>query len=155
MSRIRELMVTNMITATPYESVLEAVRRMSTNRVGAVLVVDKGALWGLCSERDLVTRVVEQQRDPAHTDIGEVATRDLVTIDVEAPVKAVLEIFRVRKFRHLPVVHDGKPVGILSTRDFFEYLVEGLERYIDDLTYRRDLAAGVDPYDHLGGSYGR
>jgi CBS domain-containing protein len=74
---------------------------------------------------------------------------------VHAPLKGVLQVLRQKKFRHLPVVRSGKPVGILSTRDFFEYLVDGLERYIDELKYKRDLAAGVDPYDHLGGAYGR
>jgi CBS domain-containing protein len=155
MAGIDTLMVTEMVTATPEESVAEVARRMSSNKIGAVLVVKDGALWGLFSERDLLTRVVREKRDPEHTDVGDVATRDLVTIDVKGPVKAVLKIFREKKFRHLPVVRDGKPVGILSTRDFLEFLVEGLERYIDDLKYKRDLAEGKDPYDHLGGSYGR
>ena len=155
MAGIAELMVSDMITATPEETVAAVSRRMSQNRIGAVLIVKDQALWGLFSERDLVTRVVEKGRDPKTTDIGDVATRDLVTIDVNAPVKAVLQIFREKKFRHLPVMRAGKPVGILSTRDFLEYLVEGLERYIDELKYKRDLAEGVDPYDHLGGAYGR
>jgi CBS domain-containing protein len=155
MAGIADLMVTQMVTATPHETVVEVVRRMSNNKVGAVLIVDNGALWGLFSERDLVTRVVREDRDPHTTEVGDVATRDLVTIGIDAPVKAVLELFRQKKFRHLPVVRDGKPAGILSTRDFFEYLVEGLESYIDEIAYNRDLAAGVDPYDHLGGSYGR
>ena len=155
MAGIADLMVTQMITASPYESVADVVHRMSKNRVGAVLIVENEALWGLFSERDLVTRVVQANRDPQKTDVGDVATRDLVTIDVHAPLKGVLQILRQKKFRHLPVVRSGKPVGILSTRDFFEYLVDGLERYIDELKYKRDLAAGVDPYDHLGGAYGR
>lgn len=155
MAGIAELMVTDMITATPEETVAEVSRRMSQNRVGAVLIVKDQALWGLFSERDLVIRVVEKGRDPKTTDVGDVATRDLVTIDVNAPVKAVLQIFREKRFRHLPVMRAGKPAGILSTRDFLEYLVEGLERYIDEMKYKRDLAEGVDPYDHLGGAYGR
>ncbi len=155
MAGIAELMVTDMITAKPEETVADVARRMGQNRVGAVLIVKDQALWGLFSERDLVTRVVEKGRDPKATDVGDVATRDLVTIDVNAPVKAVLQIFREKRFRHLPVMRAGKPVGILSTRDFLEYLVEGLERYIDEMKYKRDLAEGVDPYDHLGGAYGR
>jgi CBS domain-containing protein len=155
MAGIVELMVTDMITAAPEETVADVSRRMSQNRIGAVLIVKDQALWGLFSERDLVTRVVERGRDPKTTDVGDVATRDLVTIDVNAPVKAVLQIFREKRFRHLPVMRAGKPAGILSTRDFLQYLVEGLERYIDEMKYKRDLAEGVDPYDHLGGAYGR
>jgi CBS domain-containing protein len=155
MARIADLMVTEMITATPHETVAEAVRRMSNNKVGAVLLVENALLCGLFSERDLVNRVVREGRDPQRTDVGDVATRDLVTIDVNASLKGVLQILRQNKFRHLPVLSGGKPVGILSTRDFFEYLVDGLERYIDEWKYKRELAAGLDPYDHLGGAYGR
>jgi len=155
MAGIGELMVTDMVTATPYETVAEVARRMARNRVGAILLVDKGDLWGLFSERDLLTRVVHENRDPNSIDVGAVATRNPVTVDIDAPVKQVLQIFREGKFRHLPVMRDGKPAGILSTRDFLEHLVDGLERYIEDMRYNRDLAAGIDPYDHVGGSYGR
>jgi len=155
MAGIEELMVTQMITALPYETVSEAVKRMTANKVGAILVVEQGQLSGLFSERDLLTRVVQPRRDPRFLDIGSVATRDPITVDVGASVKTVLRVFRERKFRHLPVVQDGKPVGILSIRDFLDFLVDGLERHIEALTYEHDLSAGQDPYDHIGGAYGR
>ena len=155
MAGIEDLMVTEMITALPYETVAEAVKRMCANKVGAILIVEHGQLCGLFSERDLLTRVVEAHRDAHFLDVGSVATRDPVTVDVDASIKTVLRVFREHKFRHLPVLRDGVPVVILSTRDFLGFLVEELERHIDALKYRRDLAAGHDPYDHLGGAYGR
>jgi CBS domain-containing protein len=135
--------------------IADVCRRMSTNRVGAILLMEDGVLRGLFTERDLMTAVVGQDRDPQRTRVGHVATREVVTIDVDAPLKSVLQVFRERRFRHLPVVENGKPVGILSTRDFLHFLVEGLERYIDESKYKRELAEGIDPYDHIGGSYGR
>jgi len=155
MAGIAELMVTEMVTARPTETVAAVAQRMGQNRVGAVLVVDGEALWGLFSERDLLNRVVREGRDPSVTDVGDVSSRGIVTIELNAPLRDVLAIFRQKKFRHLPVLRGGKPVGILSTRDFLEHLVDGLERYIDDLRYKRELAEGIDPYDHLGGAYGR
>lgn len=155
MAKIEALMVTDMVTATPRETVAAVARRMNSNNIGAVLIVEGGALRGLFSERDLLRRVVGENRDPERTAVGDVATTALVTVDASAPLKAVLEVFREKRFRHLPVLRDGKPVGIVSTRDFHEYLVDGLERYIDDLKYAHDLDRGLDPYDHLGGSYGR
>jgi len=146
-------MVTETLSVLPTDSVLEAVRRMATNRVGAVLVVEKDTLWGLLSERDVVTRVVGEGRDPAHTDAISVATRDVVTIAPDAPLREVMAIFREKKFRHLPVVEKGKPIGILSTRDFLSDVVEGFEKLIDGKKYTAELAAGSDPYDHLGGAY--
>ena len=155
MASVQDLMVTDMVTARPREMVADVARRMIANRVGAVMVVEDGVLLGLFSERDLLTRVVGEHRDPQQTPVSSVATTEVVTIERSAPFKAGLEVFRQRKFRHLPVTDGGKPVGILSTRDFLEYLVGGLERYIDDLKYRHDLEEGVDPYDHIGGAYGR
>jgi CBS domain-containing protein len=155
MASIRELMVTDMATATADETVADVARRMSQHRIGAVLVLDQGALCGLLSERDIMSRVVARGRDPHTARVGEIATQGVTVVDVDAPLKTVLAVFREKGFRHLPVVQAGKPVGILSTRDFLAYLVDGLERYIDEAKYASSLAADVDPYDHIGGSYGR
>lgn len=155
MTAIRNLMVKDMVRVGPDDTILKAASRMRRNRVGAVLIVDQDELVGLFSERDLVSRIVAEQRDPRTTKVRDVGSRQLVTIDVNQPLKDVLDIFRAGRFRHLPVLEKGKPIGILSTRDFLEFLVDGLERYIDELKYRRELTEGVDPYDHLGGSYGR
>jgi CBS domain-containing protein len=155
MSTIETLMATEMISAAPNESVLEAATRMGRNRIGAVLVLDGARLAGIFSERDLLTRVIGQQRDLRTTPVGEVATRDVVTVDAEQSLRSVVEIFRSRRFRHLPVLRDGRAVGILSTRDFLAFLVDGLEGYVEKARYDRELAAGSDPYDHIGGSYGR
>lgn len=155
MATIRSLMVTETVGVKPEDSVATAADRMCQNRIGAVLIEDKGELLGLFSERDLLTRVVAAGLDPKTTPVGQVCTGTVATIEVDQPLRQVLELFRQRKFRHLPVLQNGKAVGILSTRDFLAWLVDGLERYIDESRYRAGLAEGIDPYDHLGGSYGR
>ena len=124
MAGIGELMVTEMVTATPYETVAEVARRMARNRVGAILLVDKGDLWGLFSERDLLTRVVQENHDPNSIDVGAVATRNPVTVDIDAPVKQVLQIFREGKFRHLPVMENGKVLALVSSGDLTHWLVK-------------------------------
>jgi len=80
MAGIAELMVTEMVTARPTETVAAVAQRMGQNRVGAVLVVDGEALWGLFSERDLLNRVVREGRDPSVTDVGDVSSRGIETI---------------------------------------------------------------------------
>ena len=155
MTAIRTLMAKDMVAIEPGATVREAATRMRGNRVGAILIVERGVLSGLFSERDLVNRVVARGRDPRTTKVEEVGTRDVVAIDIEQPLRDVLDVFRAGRFRHLPVLENGKPVGILSTRDFLAFLVDGLEHRIEDLKYRHELAEGFDPYDHLGGSYDR
>jgi CBS domain-containing protein len=155
MSAIETLMAKEMVSVRPDDTVAEAARRMLNNRVGAVLVLDEDRIGGLLSERDLAARVVATGRDAERTLVAEVASREVVTIDASAPLRQVLEIFRARRFRHLPVTRDGRLVGILSTRDFLAFLVEGLERYIERTRYDESLAEGGDPYDHFGGGYAK
>jgi len=155
MSTIESLMATAMISATPDESVLAVADRMARNRIGAVVVLDGTALHGIFSERDLLTRVIGAGMDLATARVGQVATREVVSIDADQPLRSVVEAFRTHRFRHLPVLRAGQLVGILSTRDFLAYVVDGLERYVEKARYAQDLAAGTDPYDHLGGAYGR
>ena len=155
LSTIETLLATHRVSATPDENVLMVADRMARNRVGAVVVLDGERLAGIFSERDLLNRVIGAQRDLRATRVGDVATLDVVTIDAEQPVRSVVDTFRARRFRHLPVVRDGRLVGILSTRDFLAFVVEGLERYVEKARYDQELAAGTDPYDHIGGSYGR
>jgi CBS domain-containing protein len=155
MTVIRDIMIKDPIALSPDETVLEASVKMREKAIGTVLVVDHGRLVGLFSERDLLRSVIAVKRDPSTTRLGSVCTKEVVAIEADQGLKGVLAIFRAGRFRHLPVVENGKPVGILSTRDFLDFLVGGLERYIEEKGYRRELAEGVDPYDHLGGSYGQ
>jgi len=165
MALIERLMKTELVTAESGESVRDVAARMNHNGVGAVLVVDSEVerekdgekdalrLRGLFSERDLLQRVVVPGLDPGETAVGTVMTADPVAVGPETHVRDCAELIRERGFRHLPVVEDGRPVGILSARDFQTHVVAGLESFIDDDRYREALADGRDPYDHIGGSY--
>jgi CBS domain-containing protein len=155
MAVIGSLMKTDMVTAAPGETVAHAAYAMSSNGIGALVVVDDGKLVGFLSERDVLKRVVAEGLDPASTTVLEVATPQPITVEASTPVQDCSQLMREKDVRHLPVVHDGKPVGIISSRDLFGFVVESLERVIDDEQYARALALGDDPYDHVGGSYGR
>lgn len=155
MAVIGSLMKTDMVTAAPDETVAHAAYAMASNGVGAVLVIDAGKLVGFLSERDVLKRVVAEGLDPANTRVADVSTPEPLTVDTTTPVRDCSKLMREKGVRHLPVLHDGAPVGIISSRDLFGYVVESLERVIDDEQYARALAIGDDPYDHLGGSYGR
>lgn len=155
MAIIGSLMKTDMVTVRPGDSVAEAAGLMSRNHVGAVLVVEGSELRGILSERDVVSRVVAEGRDPAATKVSEVATEAVVDVEVKTPVRKCLELQLAMGVRHLPVTEGGKPIGVLSSRDFLVYVVEGLERVIDQIRYEQKLSEGEDPYDHLGGSYGQ
>lgn len=155
MAIIRSLMKTDMVTVKPDDLVADAARLMSKNHVGAVLVIEDGAMKGIVSERDVVTRVVAEGKDPGATTVSEIATDVVVAVDVSTHIRKCAELQFAMGVRHLPVTEDGKPVGILSSRDFLAYVVEGLEQVIDKIGYEEALGKGEDPYDHIGGSYGK
>lgn len=155
MSKVADLMATGPITASADEKVTEVAKRMAGGHVGAVLVVSGDSLVGVFSERDVATRVIATGKDPAATAVGDVATREVVTVGPDDGIRAALDKFRQGGFRHLPVVNGGRPVGILSTRDLMAAAIDRLEKFIEQAGYDRDTAAGADPYDHFGGSYGK
>ncbi|MEO7706983.1 MAG: CBS domain-containing protein [Caldimonas sp.] len=106
-----------MITASPQTTVYEAARLMLEHAISAVLVVDGGALAGIFTERDAVFRVVAQGRDAFGVRLGEVMTPKPLTVDLEMTFGRALLIMQEHRIRHLPVVADGRPVGIVSARD--------------------------------------
>jgi CBS domain-containing protein len=152
---VEALMKRELVGVEPGVSVADAVRRMREARVGAVLLLEQGRLTGIFSERDLATRVVAEGRSPDTTQVGEVATRPVVTVPAGASLRQCAETLRDKGVRHLPVVAGGKPVGILSARDFFDAVAGGLEGLIERSRFDEKLRDNIDPYDHLGGSYGR
>jgi CBS domain-containing protein len=99
-------------------TVREAAICMSERQVGAVLVTRDGALEGIFTERDLLQRVVAPGRDPNGTRLVEVMTKNPDTIEADDYAIEALSRMSERGYRHLPVLDQGRLVGIVSRRDF-------------------------------------
>jgi signal-transduction protein with cAMP-binding, CBS, and nucleotidyltransferase domain len=127
----------DLLTLPEGTTVLEAARAMTARRVGAVLVTQSdGALAGIFTERDLMARVIVLRRDPETVALREVMTRDVFSVGPEREVGDVRIELQHRHIRHLPIVVDGRVVGILSLRDLLRadidqmsHEVEALENY--------------------------
>jgi CBS domain-containing protein len=98
-------------------SVLETVCIMVEHNIGAVPILHKGQLVGIFSERDLMKRVVAQGRDPRSTCMAEVMTEDPLSVSMNEDVENCMALMRRHNFRHLPVCHEGRLIGIVSLRD--------------------------------------
>ncbi len=121
------------ITAARTATVLEASVRMKTQGKGALLVLEEGHLVGIVTERDVVFRVVAAGRDPKDTRLGTVMTPQPQTIHPDKPFVHALRMMHEGGFRHLPVVENGRPLGIVSARDaldddFYELRAELAQR---------------------------
>jgi CBS domain-containing protein len=121
------------LTAPPTTSVRQASEMMAKKQVGAVLVVDNDRLLGIFSERDAVFRVIARGLDPAVTHLAQVMTPDPKTIKPNNTFGYAMTLMHENGFRHLPVVDNGKPIGIVSARsaldpDLEEFVCEERRR---------------------------
>lgn len=107
----------HLITAPGSTTVIEAARLMRENHVGAVMVVEEGRLAGVFTERDALFRVIAEGRDVQTAQVADVMTRNPQTIHPDKPFPDALHVMYEGGFRHVPVVEDGRPVGMISARD--------------------------------------
>jgi CBS domain-containing protein len=105
------------VAVPPRTSIAKAAALMRARRVGAVLVVENDLLAGIVTEHDIVSRVIAAGRDAAAVRVEDVMTPGPLTIGPGSTLGHALVVMHQRGIRHLPVVHDGRPVGIVCARD--------------------------------------
>jgi CBS domain-containing protein len=104
----------------PTASVREVVRTMSARNVGAIAVLDAGKLVGIFSERDVLTRIVAEGRNPDDTRVDSVMTKNLIVAAPTDDINEALQKMHECNCRHLPVVQGGNLVGMISIRDLLQ-----------------------------------
>ena len=114
---VRDVMMDELATIEPSDSVEDAARRMKESDTGALLVVDEGELKGIVTDRDIVVKAVAEGEKASKTKVEEICSSDTTTIEPDASIDDAIGTLREAKVRRLPVVEDGKPVGIISLGD--------------------------------------
>jgi len=117
----------DVIQVGPGDSVLDVVRLLADQRIGCVPVVADGRVVGIFSERDFVHRVAQDGASAFDHSIGEVMTTPPITIDEDTPVMHSLSLMTKRRIRHLPVVTDGRLVGMISIGDLVKFRIDAIE----------------------------
>ncbi len=107
-------------------SVATVSKLMADNNIGAVLVVNHGALIGIVTERDLNNKVLSKDVDPATVEVGSVMTRNPDTLPPDADAVEALTLMHSKHYRHLPITQGKRAVGIVSIRDLFKVAYEHL-----------------------------
>ncbi|MEV7358848.1 CBS domain-containing protein [Kitasatospora sp. NPDC091276] len=120
-----ELMTAPPATVGLAATVFEAARRMEQQAVGCVLVTDDGRLRGILTDRDLTVRGLAHGHDPGQP-VADLMTTPVTTVDADDDLDTAYRTFRTSGVRRLPVLDDGRPVGVLTVDDLLRDVVERL-----------------------------
>lgn len=121
----------------PDATVFEALERLAERNVGALVVVDDGKVCGIMSERDYARKIILLDRHSRDTLVREIMTAKVTTVTRADTVSECMELMTGHHIRHLPVVEEGRLIGLISVGDVVkammaeqEFLIQQLERYI-------------------------
>jgi CBS domain-containing protein len=119
---------------SPSVTVFEALRLLADYEVGAMVVMDKGKLVGVVSERDYTRKVALQGKNSKETTVAEIMTRDVITVTPRTGTRACMALMSQKKIRHLPVMDGGQVLGMISIRDIMDDIIADHEQTISQLT---------------------
>ncbi len=128
---------TSVVALNAEDSVLDAARVMNEKGIGGLVVTDGGVMVGVFTERDILRRVVTEQRDPAATPLRDVMTSPVVYCPPDAKLEDLTALMTEKRIRHLPVMDDDELCGIITTGDILAhavneqaYTIEYLHKYV-------------------------
>ena len=114
---VREAMTEDPRSIGPSASVVEAARLMRDEHVGSLPITDGDTLVGMITDRDITTRVVAEAADLATSSVGDVYSQDLISVEPDKDLEEALTLMARHQVRRLPVVEDGRLVGIVAQAD--------------------------------------
>ena len=121
-------------TIAPDASVYEALRVMADKNVGALLVLEGGKLAGVISERDYARKVVLKGRSSVDTPVRDIMTADVISVRPDQTVEECMALMTDKHIRHLPVVADGRLIGLISIGDVVKSIITEQGFMIEQLT---------------------
>ena len=125
------------VKVTPEQSVLEAIKILASENVGAAIVMTGERLAGILSERDYTRKVILKGRSSDTTRVEEIMTANVIVVSPRTRARECMALMTEKKIRHLPVVDEGRVIGMVSIRDIVsdiiadqDFTIEQLEHYI-------------------------
>ena len=114
---VRDVMTEDPRSIGASASVVEAARLMREEHIGSLPITDDEQLVGMITDRDITTRVVAETADPETTSVGDVCSRDVISAEADKDHEEALELMARHQVRRLPVVENGRLVGIVAQAD--------------------------------------
>lgn len=120
-------------TISPDDSVFEALRLMATKDVGALLVMVGDQMVGVISERDYARKVILKGRTSRDTLVREIMTSEVITIHPDQTLEECVDVMTDHRVRHLPVVENGRVIGVISIGDVLKAIIYHQRRVISEM----------------------
>jgi len=140
MKTVAELLkskTTRVVSVSPEQTVLEAIKVLAAEDIGAAIVMSGGRLAGIFSERDYTRKVILKGRSSDSTRVEEIMTANVIVVSPRTKARECMALMTEKNIRHLPVVEEGRVVGMVSIRDIVsdiiadqDFTIEQLEHYI-------------------------
>jgi CBS domain-containing protein len=118
---------------SPDVMVFDGLKLLASHSVGAVVVLEQGALVGIFSERDYTRKIALQGKNSKETRISDIMTRRVIIVSPDTGTRVCMSLMSANKIRHLPVVEAGKVVGLISIRDIMDDIIADHEQTISHL----------------------
>ena len=124
----------NVLTASPSTTIEQIAKTLGSKKIGAIVIVDDGdKVCGIVSERDVVRHLANMGASVLDTEVSECMTHKVISCSQSDTVDDVMAQMTKNRFRHLPVIENGKLVGIISIGDVVKRKIEKAERDAEDL----------------------
>ena len=137
MAKVRQILGSRkgVFTVEPQSTVLSALQIMAEKNIGGVLIAESGKLLGIFTERDYARKVTLKGRNSKETPIGDVMTKNPITVGMDATIEECMGIMSGKKIRHLPVVDGDQMIGVISIGDLVKYIIEEQKGIIEQLEH--------------------
>jgi CBS domain-containing protein len=120
-------------TLSSNNTVRQALQLMADKNIGAIVIKDQDKLIGIFSERDYARKVVLKGKNSTDTKLSEVMSKEVITISSDIQIDACMQLMTDKRVRHLPVVDNGKSIGIISIGDVVRLMIDEQKYLIDEL----------------------
>jgi len=147
--RVRDIMNSNPVIISRKASVLDATKEMKSERVGSIIITENGKPIGVLTESDILRKIVAEEKDAAKTSVDEIMSSPPVTIEEDATIQEAVRMMGEHKIRRLPVVKNGKLVGMITERDILQaspFLMDIIEEWAEVARERLSYRKGEQKY---------
>lgn len=130
--QVKDVMVKDIITVQAEETVKKAAELMDKHNIGCLIVINFDNPIGIVTERDMLKKVVLERRDPGRVKVGNIMSAPLITSHPQADIRDAVRLMNERRIKKLPVIEDGKLIGLVSLTDvmrslaYFEHVISSL-----------------------------